>query len=362
MLRDVEAAEVHRLPSSVLPQWFLENRIPRLALDRLMVPDLQRGWLPILRRKVEEVLSKEKVDLVFTTCAPFSLNLAGEWIKEKYGIPWVTDFRDPWTMGTTFQAATPLHRWWNVRLERRAYARCDFFVANTEMFLAQERRRYPWLEPKAACVSNGFDPDDFANAVRPERKPGEWNLVFNGSWHRRFYTDHLFRAVQAFREKHPDVRLMLHYSGPHFAQFSAPARALGLDSVLVNHGYLSYLEVVKLLQSSDLLLFTIPSNERAESWVPAKLYEYLASGRPVFGVCPQGDAARLVNSQGECVDPMEADFAAKGLGALERLWKGADSGRSPSMPENELKNFQYPALAARLAGIFNRLTAVSPHK
>ncbi len=363
MLRDVSFAEVHRLPSSVLPPWVLGKRVPRLALDRLMVPDIQRGWLPVLRRKVEEILSKGKVDLVFTTCAPFSLNLAGEWIKNTYGIPWVTDFRDPWTMGTTFQAATPLHRLWNLRLEKRAYKQCDFFVANTEMFLAQEIRRYPWLEEKAACITNGFDPDDFSEtAARPERKPDEWNLVFNGSWHRRFYTDHLFRAIKVFREKHPDVRVALHYSGPHFSQFSAPARALGLDPILVDHGYLSYPDIVKLLKSSDLLLFTVPSNERAESWVPAKLYEYLASGRTVFGVCPPGDAARLVGKQGECVDPNGGDFPAKSLEALERLWSESVSGRSKTMSPDELKNFQYNILAARLAGIFDRLTATSPRQ
>lgn len=359
LLDDVKDIEVIRVPANVLPRALLRSRIPRLALDRLLVPDLQLGWLPHLKRAAEKIIMERKPQAVFTTCAPFSTNAAGAHLKKKFGLPWVTDFRDPWVMGTTFQPPTPLHRWLHVRLEKRAYQACDVFVANTPLFLAQERKRYLWLSNKSLCIPNGYDPEDVSRAQSsPALEPGDaWHLSFAGSWHRRFYPDTLFSLLAAFVKKRPQARVVLHYAGAHFQQFSRPAQAHGVDGLLVNHGHLSNLDTLKLLQKSHVLLLTLPQGPRAKSWVPAKAYEYLATGRWIFGVCPPGDTSALIEKQGAFVPSDHPEVMRKGVADLEKIWSAHRAGQWPPRQDALLQEHEYPRLAERLADVLDGLVA-----
>ncbi|HRY28759.1 MAG TPA: glycosyltransferase [Elusimicrobiota bacterium] len=355
LMEDVASTEIHRTLPSILPGMLLGRRALRLLLDRFFVPDIQVGWIPRAHSCVKKLLAGRKIDLVYTSCAPFSANLEGERIGKRYGVPWVTDFRDPWVAGTTFRPPTPAHRWIHAALEDRAFSRCDWFVANTPGFLDEERERHPVLRQKSCCISNGYDPEDFPS-VRPAGGKETWEMVFTGSWHRRYYPDTLFRIVRFFLERNRTAKIKIHYSGPHFKQFFVPAERNGLAPLLEDHGHLSYKRTIALLQSGDLLLTTLPDDARARTWVPAKLYEYLATGRAVFGVCPDGDAARLVELAGSFVRPNALDAETRGGDILQGLWDDWKAGKRRETARAVLEKYQYPVLAERLAGVFDRLT------
>src|SRR5690606_22856139 len=46
---------------------------------------------------LDDYLSKHKIDAVISTGPPHSTHLIAQRINEKYKIPWISDFRDPWT-------------------------------------------------------------------------------------------------------------------------------------------------------------------------------------------------------------------------------------------------------------------------
>ena len=59
--------------------------------------------------------------------------------------------------------------------------------------------------------------------------------------------------------------------------------------------YASHPEAIKYMVSSSALLLIIPDHESNKSIVTGKLFEYLASGRPVILIGPKdGDAAEIV--------------------------------------------------------------------
>jgi hypothetical protein len=92
-------------------------------------------------------------------------------------------------------------------------------------------------------------------------------------------------------------------------------------------GYLAHSESVALLESADALLLMIPDLPNNKGILTGKLFEYLGSGRPVWGFGPtEGDANRILQSchAGELFeDPQAAALAlaqwpSEGAGAQAR--------------------------------------------
>ena len=61
------------------------------------VPDGEIFWSFKARNAVDELIRSERPHIIYTTSAPYSSHLLGLWIKRRYGLPWMADFRDPWS-------------------------------------------------------------------------------------------------------------------------------------------------------------------------------------------------------------------------------------------------------------------------
>ena len=63
----------------------------------LFVPDARVGWKNHAIKAAEKIISSEDIKAIVTTGPPHSTHLTGLYLKKKYNIPWLMDFRDPWT-------------------------------------------------------------------------------------------------------------------------------------------------------------------------------------------------------------------------------------------------------------------------
>jgi glycosyltransferase involved in cell wall biosynthesis len=74
------------------------------------------------------------------------------------------------------------------------------------------------------------------------------------------------------------------------------------------HGFVPYRESVALQRDADYLLFLDWTDTRAEGVLTGKLFEYLASGRPILalGARKDSEAARLIADAG-CGTMLTAD-------------------------------------------------------
>jgi hypothetical protein len=69
---------------------------------RNMIIDAFLVWVPIAVKKAREIIASNDIDVIFTTSPPHSQQLIGLRLKKKTGLPWVADFRDPWTSDLRF--------------------------------------------------------------------------------------------------------------------------------------------------------------------------------------------------------------------------------------------------------------------
>ncbi len=63
----------------------------------LFVPDPRRFWITPSVKYLLSRLKTEHINAIITTGPPHSLHFIGKQLQEKTGIPWLADFRDPWT-------------------------------------------------------------------------------------------------------------------------------------------------------------------------------------------------------------------------------------------------------------------------
>ncbi len=61
------------------------------------IPDARKSWVKPSVEFLSEYIQKKQINTIITTGPPHSLHLIGLQLKERLGVKWVADFRDPWT-------------------------------------------------------------------------------------------------------------------------------------------------------------------------------------------------------------------------------------------------------------------------
>jgi glycosyltransferase involved in cell wall biosynthesis len=120
---------------------------------------------------------------------------------------------------------------------------------------------------------------------------------------------------------------------------------------------LAHAEAIQAMQAADVLLLFVLGRDSRSGHYPGKLFEYLASGRPVLLVGPQGDAADLLRRSGTgcAVDAAQANAIVEILKSL--VEKPAAFLNQYYRPRSEvIAAYERQALTARLAAVFDSLT------
>ena len=279
----------------------------RLAFRRALVPDAAVLWnvtsVPTTVRLVREL----RPDWVLTTSPPGSIHLAGAVAQRLTGVRWAADLRD--------SIAFHPHRRHEVRgearLARLVARRADAIVCAAPA-IAAELRGYAPCGP-VQVVENGCDFDDFAGL---EYRPATtFRITHTGSFFGlrdpRPFLDALARV---------EASITARFVGDFRTRDREYAEGLGLGNRLELVPYLPRREALALQRDSEALLLLIPE-ARGRGVLTGKIFEYLASERPILAAVPLGGtAAELIEQTraGPVVAPDDVEGIARALGDLER--------------------------------------------
>ena len=75
----------------------LFQKLSRAIRGNFFIPDSRIGWNCFAFKEAKKVISENKIDVIITTGPPHSAHLVGLKLKKYFDIPWIADFRDPWT-------------------------------------------------------------------------------------------------------------------------------------------------------------------------------------------------------------------------------------------------------------------------
>ncbi len=347
--------------------------------------DEMEGWSVSTAEVVKELIQRGGVDAVIYTMSPFSLVRSADLVRRSCpGVPVILDFRDPWALDGWQAQPTKWH--WNrqFRLMKSAIEAADGVIANTPECGRLFRESFPGLDgDRLAVITNGYDAADFqGNPGAPSLwDPDDWDvlrLVFSGSLCTRvlkFYSGlrgrvkrvigyaperidysgrtliHLMDAVKCLREKGEPLadQIRIEVMGVEDAADRESVERAGMIDLVRFHGYVPHDESVRHIRLADALLLPLhglPPGKRSRI-VPGKTYEYLATGRPILGLLPQGDAREFVESSGRAAiaDPCDPESIAVGLRRIPDLVKRFSLGFGP---DPSVQRFERARLSGEL--------------
>jgi len=272
------------------------ERLARWVRANVFLPDARVGWVPFARRRAEKLVKTGAFDAVLTTGPPHSTHLIGRALARRHSLPWIADFRDPWTDISYYHELpfTPAARRRDAALERSVLEEADRVVAVSPSLKALLARK---TETAVEVISNGFDEADFV-AVHPHESEG-FVLAHTGTLSASQNPDALWRALRRLRDAGTIPALRIRLVGHVDGQVLRDLARHELEDLLEKIPYVPHDEAIRYMCGASLLLLSINRVPDASLIVTGKLFEYLASGRPVVGVGPDcGDAAAILQETG----------------------------------------------------------------
>lgn len=262
--------------------------------------------------------------VILASGPPFHSVVAAHLLSEIWDVPLVVDYRDEWTQNPmTFVETSEDDLHW----ERRMNGRASRIVVVSETQRAQHLRAFQL--PEAACnvVTNGWEPDDqdVGGAAQSPGVPRDHaiRMSFTGLLGAHTAPDEFLRTLHLMLEDLPTVDgrpLTLQFVGvqaTHCAVLLEQHKAAYPDELDIrSFGPLPKAEAVAITQASDIVFLMNPPH--LARYIPGKLYEYLATGRPILVYGAGGEIERVITeTMAGIVVP--ANDAAALRSAIERL-------------------------------------------
>ena len=253
---------------------------------RLLCPEPEILWAPFAIRKARRIIRRHSIQLVLVTVPPFSALVVGTRIKREFpSVTLVSDFRDEWLSfylkDFEFQNSDYTRRRAEA-IELETVERSDLVVAVNRSSRDEIRRRYPEQpDAKFVVVSNGYDPEVFAGFWPRRNSSPRMVVTHMGTVYKtaspRFYLDALDGLSEQIRDS-IETRFV--------GRISADEQALleGRKGRITVLGFRPQAEALKYMEDTDYLLLTMTNDIS----VPGKLFEYMATGKPVLAVTAPG--------------------------------------------------------------------------
>jgi len=309
------------------------------------VPDPYFAWVGPAILKGREILKRERFDVLFSSSPRASAHLVAAVLSEHADVPWLADYRDPWSTYQFRQYPTRAHKASHERLEAWALGRAAAVTAVNRPIVDDLVARHPWLADRTHVLPNGFDRTEQPADV--SLSEGFW-IVHTGRLYGR--EQQVTAFLEALAALPADVKAL--FVGVDESRVRPDADRLGLGARVRVEPLVPLPVALGYQRAADALLLV---NGRRPESMSSKVFEYLQAGRPVFAISPAGSAARGLFAEtggGTCVLPDDAMAEP-----LATFVAAVREGRAPIADAAALERYELGHLTAELAGILDTLAA-----
>jgi hypothetical protein len=320
-----------------------------------LIPDPRRFWIKPSVNYLSSYLKENSVDAIITTGPPHSMHFIGLGLKKNFpNIPWIADFRDPWTNIFFYKdlkigwLADKIHH----SLERKIIQSTDCLLVVSQGM----KQEFEALKPKRLeIISNGYDEAD----LNAEKKvlDKKFSISHIGLLTPKQNPYILWKVLSEICFDNAAFRSDLEIQLVGNVDFSAIEliNQFGLEKQLTRIAYLPHNEAIEKQQSSQILLLLLMNEPGNKCILTGKLFEYLAAKRPVMAFGPtDGDAATVLrdSNAGIMIDFDDEKTTRKVILEYYSLYKNA----SLKVDSKSVVQFSRKSLTGELADMLNSLT------
>ena len=325
------------------------NMISRFIRGNFFIPDPRKGWNRYAFRKACELIKIENISHILTTSPPHSTQLIGLKLKRKFPhIKWVADLRDPWTDIYYYDMFKPslLARMADREMEKNVLTKADTIITVGQTLAAILGSKGEKILHKIHVLPNGYDEEDFEGIL--PITPEQFTITYVGTLSPAYPVDGLIEAVKDIRVNNRLVSLKFVGTVPEPIKELFPADEEGNHPEFIP--YCEHPEAVRYMMESTMLLLIIPDHPSNKSILTGKVFEYLATGKPVLLLGPaDGDAAQLMVKCG-----YQGIFDYNDVQGIRSFISKVAEGRQVT-PSGHHLEYSRRALTSKLGDLLNSL-------
>lgn len=322
--------------------------------SNFFIPDPKMLWIVPSAKFLIKYIRNNKVDAIISTGPPHSMHIIAKKVSVSTGIPWIADFRDPWTGMYNFKHMknTFLTEFIHKRMEKGVLNSAQKVVVVTQG-MKQEMEN---LGAKSVSViTNGFDESDFPLlSTTPDTK---FSLIYTGLFFKDRNPSNLWRVLGDMVKENSKFAedLKIRLAGNIDASIIEEIKMAGLGSNLECKSYIPHNQATEMQQMATLLLLSSGSEPESMSILTGKFFEYLAARRPILAFGHKGsniDAALSETKAGELFGYDEVERLSSWI---REKYKEFSNGGVASTG-GEIAKYSRRSLTREMSELINELT------
>lgn len=323
----------------------------------ILVPDRLITWKPMVTPVLEKLIEKEKPHCIISFGPHHSLHLIAMSVCGKHHLPHIPFFGDLWLSDSNVEWPSRINRFLEGLQEKKVVTGARGIIATTEGSTGYFLNRYENRCPPTHVAENAYDPQR-TGAPAPPREKGEF---LTAGWTGNFFASHspddLILGLEMFYARNPRSKIRFKMAGDMDQVSRARLGREPLAGKTEHIGRLKWNMIPEFQKSCDLLVAYLAARRGSEMKNSSKTAEYLASGRSILGIVPEGDMAERIRNYGRgyTVSPRADEIALK-LENLEYQWE-TSSLNLPTDYRAIEERFSAVNVMKRLADFLNKMAA-----
>jgi hypothetical protein len=243
------------------------------------------GWYRPAVQASRKILQRQKVNIVFSSIYPLTSHFIASQICGMCKIPWVAEFRDPWSFNAYLRKTQPLH-FLDQQWEKHTMRNCAQLITVSDIWAREMEELH---RKNVLVIPNGFDESDFKGAVSILPK---FTITYTGNiYPGKRDPSPLFQAISELKNEEiiSGQNFEIRFFGRNVHEtLPALISQYGIKDIVKMGGNISYQESIKSQRESTVLLLLSWNDAQDSGTLTAKIYEYLGAGRPALAVAFKG--------------------------------------------------------------------------
>ena len=248
---------------------------------------------------------------------------------------------------------TPLVKKIHERMEQKVLGKADTVITISKRFKEDFQKL---IGRKVHVVTNGFDPADFAaaKAITPN---GKFLISHIGTIDDLRDPRPFFKAIKTLVKENESIKtdveiLFVGVVTKHL--ISEVKNDPILSEIVIFKKYVPHNEVFILYRQSSVLLLVLANSVNAEGNIPGKLFEYMASGRPILALGKtKGNSAEIIEDAKAGITCEPDDHKAI-VDALQKFYD--EYKRGIDTKPREVAKYSRKNLTAKLAELMEDIS------
>lgn len=283
------------ISKGIIPVQKKQSLIQKLLLyirGNFFIPDARIGWVKPSVTFLSDYIDENNITTIITTGPPHSVHLIGKQLKERLGVEWLADFRDPWTtIGyhkklKLSKASKEKHK----ALEKEVLNGADKIIVTSHV----TKTEFESLTKRPiSVITNGYDNE----SVGPVTLDDKFSISHIGSLLSERNPEVLWQVLRDLIGELDGFKddFQLNFIGFLSDNIIESLKKYNLTNYIDNIGYVSHKEAIKFQKKSQVLLLIEINSEDTKCIVPGKLFEYMVSNRPIISIGPKGsDVEKII--------------------------------------------------------------------